>query len=390
MKQKDMENKKLESKKVESKAAESKQTESKTIESKKAKSQTTKSQKPESQKIESHKQKSSKTKTKKLESKSIDSEILDSAPESKSWDSQNIDSGGDYQADSKALDSSAQTKISAISTTSADTIANATQNTKNATAAQNTNTNTTTSTASASAQNTNSTAHIATQALLDAFPHTLPILAGYIAMGATFGILLEKEGFGAIYAALMGIFIYAGAMQFACVGLLAAGASVLDSFIIALMINSRQIFYALSMLGKLAKTERKKRWYLIFSLTDETFALLNLKTPKKHINNDWFMFWIAALNQLYWVVGCVLGALASSYFTFDARGMEFVMSAIFVVIFIDQWSSSKTHSPAIIGVAVSVICLVAFGKEAFLLPSLVAICAILLYLNANNSKKALE
>lgn len=335
-----MENKKLESKKAESKAAESKQVESKTPESKQAKSQTTKSHKPESQKIESHKPKSCKTKTKKLESKSIDSQILDSAPESKSWDfqnmdSQNIDSSADYQTESKSWDS-------------------------------------------------------ATQALLDAFPHTLPILAGYIAMGATFGILLEKEGFGAIYAALMGIFIYAGAMQFACVGLLAAGASVLDSFIIALMINSRQIFYALSMLGKLAKTERKKRWYLIFSLTDETFALLNLKTPKKHINNDWFMFWIAALNQLYWVLGCVLGALASSYFTFDARGMEFVMSAIFVVIFIDQWRSSKTHSPAIIGVAVSVICLVVFGKEAFLLPSLVAICAILLYLNANNSKKALE
>ena len=246
-------------------------------------------------------------------------------------------------------------------------------------------------------------------AFKEAFPHTLPIFVGYILMGATFGILLQKAGFSWVWALGMGVIIYAGAMQFACVALLANGASLLESFLLALMINSRQIFYALSALSLFRGIEKKKKWYLIFSLTDETFALLNLKKPrpnnqstsqnnpktstKSHtaipkIDSGYFMFFIALLNQTYWVIGCVSGALLSQYLTnFNAQGMAFVMNAIFIVLFIEQWRVVRDKSPALIGIFVSLICLWIFGKEIFLLPSLVLICGLLFWLEAGQIPK---
>lgn len=247
-------------------------------------------------------------------------------------------------------------------------------------------------------------------ALKEAFPHTLPIFVGYILMGATFGILLQKAGFSWVWALGMGLIIYAGAMQFACVALLANGAGLLESFLLALMINSRQIFYALSGLSLFSSVEKSKKWYLIFSLTDETFALLNLKKPRpnnkhiKHQNNTieskdskiidsnidfnaysgYFMFFIALLNQTYWVIGCVSGAILSQHLTnFNAQGMAFVMNAIFIVLFIEQWRVIRDKTPALIGVFVSLICLVVFGKDVFLLPSLVLICALLFWLKSS-------
>ncbi len=225
-------------------------------------------------------------------------------------------------------------------------------------------------------QKNKDTIHIISCAFKDAFPHTLPILAGYVLMGATFGILLQKAGFGVEWALFMSIFLYAGAMQFMCVGLLASGAGLFDSFVLALMINSRQIFYAISMLGVFG-CMGKKRFYLIFSLTDETFALLHSKTPKNGVDSGWFMFFISFLNQIYWVMGCVLGSLLGGFVAFDVSGVEFVMSAIFVVIFIDQWRQNKNHTAAFVGMIVSVVCLLIFGKNMFLLPALFGICIVL-------------
>lgn len=253
--------------------------------------------------------------------------------------------------------------------------------------------------------------HPAFLAFKEAFPHTLPIFVGYILMGATFGILLQKAGFGWVWALGMGVVIYAGAMQFACVALLANGASLLESFLLSLMINSRQIFYALSALSLFRGVEKKKKWYLIFSLTDETFALLNLKKPRPNsqntsqnslktpksqaaraaspkIDSGYFMFFIALLNQIYWVIGCVSGALLSENLTnFNAQGMAFVMNAIFIVLFIEQWRVVRDKSPALIGIFVSLICLWIFGKDIFLLPSLVLICALLFWLEKDKSLK---
>ena len=213
-------------------------------------------------------------------------------------------------------------------------------------------------------------------ALKDAFPHTIPIMLGYIFMGAVFGILLQKTGYGAIWAAIMAVAIYGGTTQFIAVGLIASGAGLWESFVLVSMINARQIFYSISMLERF-KRMGKKRYYMIYSLTDETLALLNLKSPKTGVDKQWFDFFIAALNQSYWVIGCTLGAALGGMLEFNSNGLDFVMSAIFVVIFIEQWRNKTMRIPALIGIIISLICLYIFGAQQFLIPSLVGICVIL-------------
>lgn len=219
-------------------------------------------------------------------------------------------------------------------------------------------------------------------ALREAFPHTIPILLGYVFMGMVFGILLQKEGFGALWAFAMAVCIYGGTTQFVAVGLMASGAGLWESFILASMINARQIFYTISMLARL-KPMGKKRWYMLHALTDETFALLNLAKPSENpagrpkVERQDFDFFIALLNHGYWIAGCTLGALLGSALVFNHQGLDFVMSAIFVVIFIEQWRTRSMRAPALIGVAVSLMCLLLCGAEGFLLPSLVGICIAL-------------
>lgn len=213
-------------------------------------------------------------------------------------------------------------------------------------------------------------------ALKDAFPHTIPILIGYIFMGMVFGILLQKTGYGALWAFVMAIVIYGGTAQFIAVGLMASGAGLWESFVLVSMINARQIFYSISMLDRF-KQMGKKSYYMIYSLTDETLALLNLKKPKSHIDKHWFDFFIALLNHIYWVIGCTLGAILGNLVEFESKGLDFVMSAIFVVIFIEQWRNKTMRTPALIGILVSLVCLYIFKAEHFLLPTLVGICIVL-------------
>lgn len=165
-------------------------------------------------------------------------------------------------------------------------------------------------------------------ALKDAFPHTIPIILGYVFMGGAFGILLAKSGYGALWAAVMAIVIYGGTTQFIAVGLMASGAGLWESFLLVSMINARQIFYGISMLERF-KHMGKKSYYMIYSLTDETLALLNLKSPKEGVDKQWFDFFISFLNQSYWIVGCTLGALLGGKLQFEPQGLDFVMSAIF-------------------------------------------------------------
>lgn len=213
-------------------------------------------------------------------------------------------------------------------------------------------------------------------ALKDAFPHTIPILLGYVFMGMVFGILLQKAGYGALWAFIMAVVIYGGTTQFIAVGLMASGAGLWESFVLISMINARQIFYSISMLDRF-KQMGKKSYYMIYSLTDETLALLNLKNPKPHIDKHWFDFFIALLNHSYWIIGCTLGAILGSLVEFEPKGLDFVMSAIFVVIFIEQWRNKAMRTPALIGILVSLVCLYIFKAEHFLLPALVGICIIL-------------
>ncbi|TLD97298.1 branched-chain amino acid ABC transporter permease [Helicobacter jaachi] len=226
-------------------------------------------------------------------------------------------------------------------------------------------------------------------ALKDAFPHTIPIMLGYIFMGMAFGILLQKEaGYGALWALMMSIIIYGGATQFISVGLIAGGVGLWESFVIVSMINARQIFYSISMLEHF-KQMGKLRYYMIYSLTDETLALLNLKTPKQGINKSYFEFFISFLNQIYWIVGCVLGALVGSSVDFNPQGLDFMMGAIFIVIFIEQWRKKSMRKSALIGIGVSLICLYIFGAQHFLIPSLIGICLSLM-LCRKPMEKALE
>lgn len=217
-----------------------------------------------------------------------------------------------------------------------------------------------------------------TAAVRAAFPHTIPVLTGYIFLGMAFGMLLQSKGYGFGWAALMSVTIYAGAMQFVAVELLAVGFDPIQTAIMTLMVNARHIFYGISMLGKFSGLRRTKP-YMIFALTDETYSLLCAVEAPEGIEKKYFYLFIALMNHVYWIVGGVLGNLLGSAFGFNTHGIDFVMTALFVVIFLDQWRSAKGRLPAVIGVGGSILCLVIFGAQRFIIPAMVVL-TVLLYL----------
>ncbi len=209
-----------------------------------------------------------------------------------------------------------------------------------------------------------------------AFPYTIPVLAGYLFMGMAFGILLQSKGYHFGWAFFMALFMYAGSMQFVAINLLTGGFHLLHTAFMTLMVNARHLFYGLSMLEKF-KNMGSKKPYMVFSLTDETYSLLCSVKPPDHVDKNWFYFFIALLNQSYWITGCTLGAILGSLITFNSKGIDFVMTALFVVIFIGQWKSNPNHMPACIGVGTTVLCLLIFGATNFLLPSMLCILVLL-------------
>lgn len=202
-----------------------------------------------------------------------------------------------------------------------------------------------------------------------AFPHTIPVMTGYLFMGAAFGILLESQGYNFLWAALMSLTIYAGAGQFVTVGLLAAPFAPVSAFLIILMVNARHVFYGFSMLDRFREAGRAKP-YLIFGLTDETFSLLCSVPPPPGISPNAFYLAITLLDQSYWVVGCVTGALVGSSLSFNPAGIDFVMTALFVAIFVEQWRSVRNRIPGLIGLLGSTACLAVFGAGHFILPAM--------------------
>lgn len=204
-----------------------------------------------------------------------------------------------------------------------------------------------------------------------AFLQSVPVMFGYLFLGAAFGILLEKAGYNYIWAFFTSLTVYAGSLQFVIVTFLSAGAALTTVALMTLFINSRHIFYGLSFIEEFKKTG-KVYPYMIFSLTDETYSVLcSLKVPDG-LNKNTVMFLIALLNQSYWIIGSVLGSLAGQMIPFDVTGIDFSMTALFVVIFLEQWKTSKTHLPALIGFACSILFLFLLGPDKFLLPSLIA------------------
>lgn len=209
-----------------------------------------------------------------------------------------------------------------------------------------------------------------------AFVKSLPVMAGYIVLGIGFGILLGEAGFGPMWALLFSLFVFAGSMQFVGVSLISGGASVLVTALTTLMVNARHIFYSVSMYG-IYKDAGRKKPALIFTLTDETYSLLcDGKTPEGEDPHTWRLL-VSLFNYGYWVLGSFLGGLLGQIIPFDTTGIDFSMTALFVTVFVEQWTSTKEHRPALLGVGATVLCLVLFGQEIFLIPSMAVITLML-------------
>ncbi len=200
-----------------------------------------------------------------------------------------------------------------------------------------------------------------------AFLATIPVMTGYIVLGFGFGIVLDAAGYGILPALAMSVFIYAGSMQYALVGLLTGGASVFTVALTTLMVNARHLFYGISMLGRYKDMGAQKP-YLIFALTDETYSLVCTGEHEKS-----YYLTVSALNHCYWVAGTALGSVAGTLLNFNSTGIEFALTALFLTVFVEQWLSTKRHIPAIIGVAGTALCLVIFGSERFLIPAMLVI-----------------
>lgn len=210
------------------------------------------------------------------------------------------------------------------------------------------------------------------KALKSAVPYTIPILAGFLFLGFSYGFLMVSKGFALWVPLAMSTIVYAGSMQFAAVPLLLSGFNPIYAFLLTLMVNARHVFYGLSMLKPYNQAGIKK-YYLIFAMSDETFSLTYSARPPEGVDRGWFMVFISLLNQLYWIGGTLLGALVGNFVPMNTEGIDFALVALFVVIFIEQWESTKQHIPALIGVGTSLVCLLVFGPERFLLPAMVLI-----------------
>lgn len=210
-----------------------------------------------------------------------------------------------------------------------------------------------------------------------AFKQSIPVMLGYIFLGIAFGLLLQNAGYSFVWAFLASVVIYAGSMQFVLVSLLTAGAGLLYTAVMTLFINGRHIFYGLSFVEKYKKMG-KVYPYMVFSLTDETYSVLcGTKVPEGMEEGKVF-FWVSFFDQCYWVLGSVIGALAGSYITFDSTGIDFSMTALFVVIVVEQWQEQKSHFPAILGAVSGIAWLLLLGPDSFIVPALCTCMAILL------------
>ncbi len=214
------------------------------------------------------------------------------------------------------------------------------------------------------------------KALKAAFPHTIPIMTGFLFLGMTYGIYMNVSGFSFWYPMLMSMTIFAGSMEFVTVNLLLGAFHPLEALTMTLMINARHLFYGISMLDKYKDTGLKKV-YLIFGMCDESFSVNYTADIQEDVDKGWFMFWVTVLNQFYWVLGSTLGGIFGSFIRFNTEGLEFVMTALFVVIFLEQWMKEKNHISAIVGLVISVLCLVLFGRDDFIIPTMLGILGVM-------------
>ena len=205
-----------------------------------------------------------------------------------------------------------------------------------------------------------------------AWKRSIPVMAGYIVLGMGFGMLLAAKGYGIIWAIAMSVFIYAGSMQYVAIDLITGGASLISAALMTLMVNARHLFYGISMVERYKDTKPYKP-YLIFALTDETYSLVCSGDVPKGVDIKKYFFLVSLLNQLYWVSGSMMGSALGRVLNIDTDGIDFSMTALFLVVFTEQWRRTKDHRSAIAGVAASLICLLVFGMSSFLITVLLTI-----------------
>lgn len=215
-----------------------------------------------------------------------------------------------------------------------------------------------------------------TETFKSAFKVSLPIMAGYGFLGLTYGIYMHELGFSFVYPLLLAITVYAGSAEFLVGNMLLGSFSPLQTFFMVLMVNARHLFYGLSMLDRY-KGLGWKKFFLIFGMSDETFALNSSTTVPKGVDRGWFLLFTTWLDETYWVVGATLGGLVGPFLKFDLRGLEFVLTAMFTAIFVDNWLKERTHVSSVAGLVITGMCLVMFGADRFIIPSMAVILVFL-------------
>lgn len=214
------------------------------------------------------------------------------------------------------------------------------------------------------------------QAARCAFPYTIPIFAGFWFLGLTYGVYMNVSGFGVLYPMLMSLTIFGGSLEFIAVDMLLSTYAPVQTLLVALVVQARHLFYGISMLDQFKGMGFKKP-YLIFGMCDETFSINYSARIPEHVDRGWFMFFVTLFNHFYWVSGATIGGILGSLIPLHAEGLEFVMTAMFVVIFLEQWLKEKKHYTAVIGLGVAVLCLVVFGADSFMIPSMIGILCLL-------------
>ena len=222
-------------------------------------------------------------------------------------------------------------------------------------------------------------------AFFAAFPNTIPILAGFLFLGIAYGIYMNQSGFKFYYPMFMSFIIFAGSVEFATVSWLLGSFDPVNIFFLTLMINARHLFYGLSMLEKY-NIPGWKKLYLIYGMCDESFSINATVDVPKDIDKGLFMFFVTMLNQIYWVAGATIGGIFGSFIPFDTKGIEFVMTALFIVIFLENWLKEKDHSASVIGLFISFICLTVFKGTNFIIPSMIIILSVLTLLRGRLEK----
>ena len=214
------------------------------------------------------------------------------------------------------------------------------------------------------------------KAFKEAFPSTIPVLTGFLTLGIAYGILMETKGYGVLWAFLMSAVCFCGSMQFAAITLLTSAFNPLGAFFLSLLVNARHLFYGLSLLQKYKGMGRLK-FFLIYLLCDETFSIVSSKEPKEGINRKYYYGFVSFLDYFYWIIGTVIGSLAGGFITFNTKGLDFALTALFVVLFAEQMKNKKHWILGFIGIITTVLSLVLFGADNLVIPSMVMIIVIL-------------